>query len=89
MEGCLLPVRVTPRSSRTKLTREGESLHAWVTAAPADGQANAAVCELVAEALGIAKSRVSLARGATSRSKTLRVEGLSLEEVLDRLDSPR
>lgn len=85
MDECLLPVRVTPRSSRVQLVCDGDTVQAWVTAAPTDGQANAAVCELVADALGIAKSRVSVARGLTSRMKTLRIEGLPLDEVRRRL----
>jgi uncharacterized protein YggU (UPF0235/DUF167 family) len=43
--------------------------------APADkGAANEAVIEVVARALGLAPSRVSLLRGATSRQKVLAVE---------------
>ena len=79
-------MRVTPRSTRNKveLTREGR-LHIWTTAPPTDGQANAAVCEAVANALGIAKTRVALMRGGTSRNKVVLVEGLSLEEVRSKL----
>lgn len=46
-----------------------------VTAPPEDGKANAAVVKLVAKKLGVAKSRVSVAVGATSRRKVLHVEG--------------
>jgi uncharacterized protein YggU (UPF0235/DUF167 family) len=42
--------------------------------APADkGAANAAVVQVVARALGLAPSRVTLLRGGTSRSKLLQV----------------
>jgi uncharacterized protein len=47
-----------------------------VTAPPARGRANDAVCQLVAARLGAARSRVSVARGASSRDKLLEVEGL-------------
>lgn len=81
-----LPVRVSPRSSRSKLELSPDgSLRVWVTAAPTDGQANAAVCELVAKALGVAKSCISVVRGQASRDKVLGVEGLSLDECLKRL----
>jgi uncharacterized protein YggU (UPF0235/DUF167 family) len=74
-----LPVRVNPRSSRNKLTLEPDgSLRVWVTASPTDGQANDAVCQLVAAALDIAKSRVSVLRGQTARQKLLRVDGMDI-----------
>ncbi|MEA2552950.1 MAG: uncharacterized protein QOJ65_1126 [Fimbriimonadaceae bacterium] len=79
-------VKVTPRSSKNRLLLEADgSLRIWVTAAPTDGQANAAVCELVAKALGIAKGRVAVLGGETSRMKVLAVEGLDAEQCRDRL----
>ena len=52
-----------------------------VTAAPDDGKANAAVCRVVADALGIPKTSVSVVRGHTARVKTLEVAGLTDAEV--------
>jgi uncharacterized protein YggU (UPF0235/DUF167 family) len=44
-----------------------------VRAKPEDGKATAAVIDLVAQALGVAVSRVELLRGASSREKLLRL----------------
>lgn len=75
-------MKVTPRSSQNKLeVREGE-LSVWVSAAPTDGQANEAVCKQVAKALRLAQSRVTVAKGDTSRHKTLRIEGMTRDDVL-------
>ena len=41
---------------------------------PEDGKANAAVIKLLAKALGVAKSRLVLVRGATSRDKLFRID---------------
>lgn len=79
-----IDVRVQPRSSRNRLTYDG-ALKAWVTAAPTDGQANAAVTELVAKALGIAKTRVTIIRGETSRTKRLHIEGLEHDAIREKL----
>ena len=46
-----------------------------VSEPPADGRANKAVCALLAEALGVPASAVTISRGATSRRKQLRVAG--------------
>jgi hypothetical protein len=42
---------------------------------PADGRANRAVCDILATALCIPASAVSVTRGQTSRDKTLRIAG--------------
>jgi hypothetical protein len=52
-----------------------------VAAAPHGGEANAAVASLLADALGVAPSRVTLVRGASSRDKVFRIDGWSLAEV--------
>lgn len=72
--GAEIAVRVTPRASRNAVLVDGEMLRVTVTVVPEDGKANAAVSKLLAKALGIAKSRLVLIRGATSRDKVFRVE---------------
>lgn len=81
-----LVIRVTPRSRQTKVAVQTDgSLKVWVTAAPADGEANAAVCELLAKKLGVPKSAVSVIRGHTARTKQIRIDGIEPSEALKRL----
>jgi uncharacterized protein YggU (UPF0235/DUF167 family) len=70
-------VRLQPRASRSELrgVRDGV-LIARVTAAPVGGRANAALCRLIAKAVGVAPSRVSVVRGETAREKVVLVEGV-------------
>jgi uncharacterized protein (TIGR00251 family) len=77
MAEALIPVRLGPRSSRELVgeVREGR-LVVKVSAPPVDGQANAALCVLLAKRLGVPKSRVSVRRGERSRDKLIAVEGL-------------
>lgn len=65
--------------------REDGVLAVRVTAPPAEGRANAALERAVARALRIAPGRVRLVRGARSREKTLRVDGLDAAELRRRL----
>jgi uncharacterized protein len=75
-------VHVTPRASRARLGPVVDGrLKIAVTAPPVEGEANAAVCAAIARALGVAKSRVSIARGDTGRKKTVRVEGVAAAAV--------
>lgn len=76
--GAIISAKVTPRSSRNEIRGWTDSspreLSVCVTAAPADGKANKAVCELLASSLGIAKGRVKVIRGQTSRHKQIEVD---------------
>lgn len=80
-------MKVQPRASRDEVlgVRDG-TLWVRVKAAPVDGKANAAMAELLAEGLGIAKSRIRVVRGHTSRDKRVSVEGMSSDDVMRRLD---
>ena len=69
-------VRVVPRAKRDEIAgeRDGRVL-VRVSAPPVDGKANEALRRLVAKALAVPKNRVRIVRGASSRDKTVRVEG--------------
>jgi uncharacterized protein len=58
-----------------------------VTAPPADGRANEALCRLIAERAGVARGRVSVARGLRSRDKVVAVEGLEPRALREALTS--
>lgn len=78
--GVLVAVKVQPKSRRPGVqgrapAPEGERLRIGVTEAAEDGRANRAACATLAEALRLPASAVAVAAGATSREKTLRVEG--------------
>ena len=81
--GSLLSIRVTPRSAKPGIgewkTDPGGRpfLEIRVAAAPADGAANDEVIKLLAKALGLPKSRISIVSGQTARLKRLE---LPLEE---------
>ncbi len=82
-----ITVRLTPRAGCDAI--EGwrdDVLRVRVAAAPVDGAANAALIRLLAKALGVAASRVTIVSGATGRTKTVEVEGV--DEVLLRSGFP-
>jgi uncharacterized protein (TIGR00251 family) len=85
-----LAIRVTPRSSKPGIGawRTGadgrDELEVRVAEAPADGAANAAVVKLLASALGVSRSQVSIVSGETSRHKRVSVP-IALEEVRKRV----
>lgn len=75
-------VRLTPRGGRDVIDGwDGEVLRVRVAAAPVDGKANDALVRLLAKALGVARSRVTLVAGAQARAKVVEVDGLTAEQV--------
>ncbi|EAQ25393.1 MULTISPECIES: DUF167 domain-containing protein [unclassified Roseovarius] len=72
--GTTIALRVTPKAARNRIVAEDGALRVYVTTVPEDGKANAAVQKLLAKALGVPKSRLSLLRGHTSRDKVFQVD---------------
>ncbi len=84
--GATFAVKVHPRAKKNAITGEaGDALKLSLTAPPADGKANQACIEFFAELLKVPRSSVTIAAGQTSRTKVIRVAGLSAEEVRKRL----
>ena len=85
-----LPIRVTPRSAKPGIGgwRAGadgrEELEVRVAEAPTDGSANNAVVKLLAKALGVSRSELSIISGAASRHKRVAIP-FDLAEARGRL----
>jgi uncharacterized protein YggU (UPF0235/DUF167 family) len=77
----VIAVRLTPKAAQDRI--EGIAtladgrviLRARVRAVPEKGKANTALEVLLAKALGVPKSAVSVIAGGTSRLKSVRVDG--------------
>ncbi len=80
-QGISVALRVTPRGGRDAIDgietlADGRSVvKARVRAIAEGGEANRAVMELLAKALGVPKARVRLLSGVTSRLKQIAVDG--------------
>jgi uncharacterized protein len=80
-QGISVALRVTPRGGRDDIDgvetlANGRSVVKVRVRAIADGgEANRAVTELVAKALGVSKASVRILSGATSRLKQIAVDG--------------
>ena len=72
--GAEITVRVTPKAARNVVLPDGPGLRVNVTTVPEGGKATKAVIKLLARALGVAPTRLTLVRGATSRDKVFRLD---------------
>lgn len=86
-----LAIKLTPGASVERIDgwdvdADGRPiLKVRVRARPVEGEANVALLKLLAKALGVARSAVSLDRGRQSRLKMIRVEGLTDDDLKARL----
>jgi len=56
-----------------------------VTVPPEGGKANRAVVELLSKTLKVPKSSIEITKGETSRIKTVRIEGITLAKLQEKL----
>lgn len=93
--GAELRVRAQPNASRDQIEGLSEDasgqtfLKVRVRAVPEKGRANDAIEKLIAKALGLPKSSVSVEKGETQRIKTVRISagpsiGAAIEALLTR-----
>ncbi len=75
----IVPIRVTPRSAKPgiggwRAAADGRAeLEVRVAEAPADGAANDAVVKLLAKALGVSRSELTIISGTASRHKRVAI----------------
>ena len=83
-----MSLRVQPRAARDEIVGwQDTTLKLRVTAPPVDGAANAAVARLLARALGVSPSSISVVKGLQTREKIVEVAGLGAAEIRSRLAS--
>jgi uncharacterized protein len=83
-----LAFQVIARAGGRKNEVRGEhdgALRVSVTAAPEKGKANAAIIELLTEALRLRRGQITLVGGETNPRKAFVVDGIEAEELVRRL----
>lgn len=86
VSGVTFAVKVHPRTKKNAITGElGDALKLSLTAPPLEGRGNKACIEFFANLLKVPRSSVTIASGASSRRKVIRVAGISAEEIRKRL----
>ena len=73
-------VRVVPRASKSEVAGEVEgNLRVRISALPVDGAANAELVRVLAKYFGVAKSSVEIVSGQSSKTKRIRIIGVTAE----------
>ncbi|HLN04478.1 MAG TPA: DUF167 domain-containing protein [Bryobacteraceae bacterium] len=83
-----ITVKVQPRAKATRVAGRLENAYRLqVAAPPVDGKANDACIAFFADVAGVAKSRVRIVSGLTSRMKVVEIDGISQEQLERKLAS--
>lgn len=82
----MIRVHVIPNAKIHKVAGEhGDAIRIKLRAPAIEGKANTALRKFLAEKLSIPQRAIVLERGERSRDKVLRIDGLSEEDVRQRL----
>jgi uncharacterized protein len=85
---CQFWIKASPRSHETKcLGWEENFLKIKIKALPSKGSANEELITYLSILLKIPKSRIFLNKGLTSKLKQVQIEGLSLDEVKEKIQN--
>ena len=86
VNSCTLAIKAVPNAPRSAVVGWlGDALKIKIHAPALDGRANDALCEFLADELGLPRRAVTLAQGDKSRQKLVRIAGLTLVEVRAKL----
>ena len=84
-----IAVKVHPKAKRERISGVlGDALKLELTVPPVEGRANEACVRFFAELLKVPRSSVTIAAGAGSRNKVVRISGISagkIEEAFEKI----
>lgn len=82
MQNIILEVKITPNAPKNEILRwEGTRLVIKIKGVPEKGKVNENLVGFLSKMLKIAKSRIRIVSGETSRLKKIDIQGVSLEEI--------
>lgn len=84
--GVTFSVKVVPRSKRDEIAgMENDAVKIRLNAPPVEGRANEALIRFLAARLDVGRAQIEIVHGATSRTKLIRVRGITGARVQERL----
>ena len=83
----IVKVKIVPGSSKNKIIGVyNDSLKITITAPPVEGKANKKCIAYLAKYFDVAKSKIEIILGQTSKNKLIKIYDISKKEFLDKID---
>ncbi len=87
-QGLIIKIKVEPRSSRSEIVGPyGDGLKVKLTSPPVEGRANKELIEVLAKGFKIRKADVEIIAGDKSKTKTVRLIGVTGIEKINNMKS--
>jgi len=85
-EQATIVVQVQPNASQNKIARFEEGvLHLRIAAPPIRGKANQELIKFLSDILGVGKSKLTIAKGMTTKRKVIVIRGLTHNQITGQL----
>jgi len=83
----VIKVKIVPGSSKNKIVGTyDDRLKIAITAPPVEGKANKKCISYLAKYFNVAKSRIEIISGQTSKNKLIKIYDICQEEFLDKIE---
>ncbi len=82
-KGLLINIRVSPNASKNEIIISDDMIKLKITTQPIEGKANKAVIEFLSKQLKVPKSNFEIAKGQTSKDKTILIKLNSSDKITE------
>jgi hypothetical protein len=83
----IIKVKIVPGSSKNKIIGAyNDALKITITALPVEGKANKKCIAYLAKYFDVAKSKIEIISGQTSKNKLIKIYDISQKEFLEKLE---
>ena len=82
-DSIIIKLKISPNASKNEIIKNGDELKIKITAQPIENKANKALIEYLSKVLRIAKSKIEIVKGETSKEKTLLFKDISSDKIVE------
>ncbi len=83
----VIKVKIVPGSSKNKIVGvHNDAIKITITAPPIEGKANKKCIAYLAKYFDVAKSKIEIISGQTSKNKLIKIYDISQKEFLDKIE---
>ncbi|MCG3227025.1 MAG: YggU family protein [Candidatus Heimdallarchaeota archaeon] len=84
-----ISVNIHPNSQKNKILITDYSIEIYIKEPPTKGKANQALIKFLSKRFEISSSSIKVIRGEKSKKKTVSISGLTLQQILERMNESR
>ena len=79
----IIKLKISPNASKNEIINKDGEIKVKVTAQPIENKANKALVEFLSKKLKVAKTKIEIVKGETSKEKTLLFKNISSDKMVE------